>query len=119
MVWAVTEAAQLEAEKAGRYVESVAAHLAQAGMPAETTVMDAWPADAILTCVQGEDLGLIVMSTHGRSGLRRLVMGNVAEKMLYRYPMPVLLVRGEALHPESTSGEPAESTRDVRLGGRD
>jgi len=48
---------------------------------------------------------LIVMGTHGRSGLTRLVMGSVAEELLRRAPCPVLTVRGavpvKAAEPEA------------------
>ncbi len=115
-VQAVTEATQLEAEEVGRYLESVAARLAQQDVRVQTAVVDARPADAILACVEGEDAALIVMSTHGRSGLRRLVMGSVAEDVLHRSTVPVLLVRGEGSHPAPASAEPVETTRDVRLG---
>ena len=37
---------------------------------------------------------LIVMGTHGRTGLTRLVMGSVAEEVLRRAPCPVMTVRG-------------------------
>lgn len=46
-----------------------------------------WPAD------------LIVMGTHGRRGLRRLVMGSDAEVVLSLSPVPVLMVRGDAQAP--------------------
>ncbi len=120
-VQAVTEAAQLETEDAARYLESVAARLAQQGLQAEMQVVDARPADAILASVPDEGSALIVMSTHGRSGLQRLVMGSVAEDVLHRSPVPVLLVRGSVVEREATSVEPSTTsrtapTREVRLG---
>ena len=56
---------------------------------------------------------LIVMGSHGRSGLGRLLMGSVAEAVLRKAPCPVLTVRvpiQEAdLTADETSGEPAHS----------
>ena len=54
------------------------------GAPAEQIIRRArrWPAD------------LIVMGTHGRSGLGRAFMGSVAERVLQRAACPVLTVRG-------------------------
>lgn len=57
------------------------------GTPAATMIVAQareWPAD------------LIVLGTHGRRGLRRLVMGSDAELVLRSAPVPVLLVRAEA-----------------------
>jgi nucleotide-binding universal stress UspA family protein len=65
-------------------------------------VVDARPADAILASAQDEGTGLIVMSTHGRSGLSRLIMGSVAEEVLHRASVPVLLVRGDLSHPTAS-----------------
>jgi nucleotide-binding universal stress UspA family protein len=48
---------------------------------------EAWPAD------------LIVMGTHGRTGLERLVLGSVAEKVLRRAPCPVLTIPRRVLTP--------------------
>jgi nucleotide-binding universal stress UspA family protein len=44
---------------------------------------DAWPAD------------LIVVGTHGRRGVRRLLLGSVAEGVVRTATKPVLLIRGE------------------------
>lgn len=53
-------------------------------------------ADAILEVISGVDADAIVMSTHGRSGLSRWVFGSVAEKVLRRADVPVLLIRAQA-----------------------
>jgi nucleotide-binding universal stress UspA family protein len=59
----------------------------------ETLVLSGSPAEAIVTYAQSEQIDLIVMSTHGRSGLSRLVYGSVAERILHQSTCPVLLVR--------------------------
>lgn len=53
-------------------------------------------ADGILQTVETHAASIIVMSTHGRSGLGRWVMGSVAERVLSASPVPVLLVRSGA-----------------------
>ncbi len=57
------------------------------------------PGPAILDYAQEEDVDLIVMGTHGRRGIRRLVLGSVAEEVLRMANCPVMTVRaqGEAL----------------------
>jgi nucleotide-binding universal stress UspA family protein len=53
-------------------------------------------ADEIIEAGKELDADLIVMSTHGRSGLRRLALGSVAEKVLRHGDIPVLLVNARA-----------------------
>ncbi len=54
------------------------------------------PAKAICDTAAKHDVDLIVMSTHGRSGLGRLLMGSVAEYVVRHSPCPVLTLRGDA-----------------------
>ena len=48
------------------------------------------PASAIVQLAEDEKADLIVMATHGRTGLTRLLMGSVAEAVVRRAPCPVL-----------------------------
>jgi nucleotide-binding universal stress UspA family protein len=61
------------------------------------------PAERIVEYAQSEQVDLIAMVTHGRSGFRRRVFGSVAEKVLRTTTLPVLLVRppgaGESPEP--------------------
>jgi nucleotide-binding universal stress UspA family protein len=81
------------------YLEDVAARLRDEGVPQVMTSV--WYSDAAPAIVEAADVrhvDLIVMSTHGRSGLRRMVRGSVAESVLRGTPTPILLVSagGEA-----------------------
>jgi nucleotide-binding universal stress UspA family protein len=67
----------------------------QLGARAVIEVSDS-PAEAITDYAKGEDVDLIVIGTHGRSGMSRLLVGSVAERVLRTAPCPVLTVR----HPE-------------------
>jgi universal stress protein A len=51
------------------------------------------PADEIVRYADARDVDLIVMGTHGRSGVAHLLMGSVAEHVVRTAPCPVLLVR--------------------------
>ena len=51
------------------------------------------PATAIVRLAEEEGVDLIVMGTHGRTGLNRLLMGSVAEVIVRRAPCPVLTFR--------------------------
>jgi len=51
------------------------------------------PADEILRLAASGDYDVIVMGTHGRTGIRRMMLGSVAEKVLRHAPIPVLTIR--------------------------
>lgn len=54
------------------------------------------PSEAVVTYAKAEAVDVIVMGTHGRSGVAHLFMGSVAERVVRLAPCPVLTVR----HPE-------------------
>lgn len=58
------------------------------------------PAAEILKFAQAKSVDLIVMSSHGRTGLARLVMGSVAEEVMRKAPCPVLVVKQPAARGE-------------------
>ncbi|MDW8352265.1 MAG: universal stress protein [Anaerolineae bacterium] len=90
---AMPEAVQLSA---GEYLEQLASRLHIAGFKVNSAVLDGKVADALLKFAKSEGVDLIVMSTHGRTGLSRLLMGSVAEQIVHGAHCPVLLVRPEA-----------------------
>lgn len=57
--------------------------------------------DRIIEAASERDIDLIVMGTHGRTGLNRLLMGSVAEEVVRSAPCPVLTTRGTADKPPS------------------
>jgi nucleotide-binding universal stress UspA family protein len=59
------------------------------------------PSQAIVDAAQANAIDLVTMATHGRSGFERLLVGSVAERVVRRAPVPVLLVRGV---PSASSG---------------
>lgn len=61
--------------------------------PVRTRVALGAAPQEILRCAQEEEVGLIAMATHGRSGLSRWVLGSVADRVLQGSPIPVLLYR--------------------------
>jgi universal stress protein A len=74
-------------EKAQRYLQAV---------PHQVRTCTAFPpnvADAILRVAQEIEAGLIVMATHGRTGLSYFFLGSVAERVLREAPCPVMTVR--------------------------
>jgi nucleotide-binding universal stress UspA family protein len=58
------------------------------------------PAHAVARLAEEEDVELIVMGTHGRTGVMRLLMGSVAESIVRRAPCPVLTLKQPHDHKE-------------------
>ena len=67
--------------------------LERAGFAVKTVVRFGDPAGEIATVAAEEGAALIAMATHGRTGLRHLLMGSVAEQVLRRVDVPVLMLR--------------------------
>ena len=59
----------------------------------ELRVLVGHPFERILETAVHEQVGLIVLGTHGRTGLAHLIMGSVAERVVRLAPCPVLTVR--------------------------
>lgn len=74
-------------------VEAVAEAAAEASVDCTTAVARGAPADEILDYAEDEGVDLIVMGTHGRTGLGRFLLGSVAERVTRHSTTPVLLVR--------------------------
>ena len=75
------------------YLSQVAARLEVGGLKVVISIRFGQPADEILTYAQELGCDMIVMSTHGRSGVGRWVYGSVADKVLRGSKIPVLLIR--------------------------
>ncbi len=84
---------------AEEHVEALGSELAKKGVHVWTAVRYGKPAAEILNHIADNKVDLVAMSTHGRSGLSRLVMGSVAEEVVRHAKVPVLLVRAVGEHP--------------------
>ena len=64
------------------------------GLEAETVYLEnVLPAEAIIATAKARNCSLIAMSSHGRRGLGRLILGSVTSEVLAHSPVPVLVVR--------------------------
>jgi universal stress protein A len=62
----------------------------------ETLVVNGWPGEAVLKAARDLDADIIVMGTHGRTGLSHLVLGSVAEQVVRESQIPVLTAHSRA-----------------------
>jgi nucleotide-binding universal stress UspA family protein len=66
------------------------------GIGVETAVITGRPARSIVEYASSDGVDLIVMGTHGHTGLAHAVMGSVAERVVRKAPCPVLTIRASA-----------------------
>lgn len=71
-----------------------------AGANATGKVLVGYPAEEILNTAEDEGADLIIMGTHGRTGIDRILFGSVAEKIVKSSKCPVLTIRPEAAPEE-------------------
>jgi nucleotide-binding universal stress UspA family protein len=72
------------------YLAGIAARVRAAGVAAEIQIEMGDRADCIVRCAQSDDVDLIAMSTHGRHGIERFVLGSVTENVMRYACKPVL-----------------------------
>lgn len=99
--WGANEAAEAyaqlsqemtrEIEAAERYLERVTQPLRDEGLTVTSEVRSGAAARELVECVTPRDL--LVVASHGRHGLQRLLLGSVAEEVARRSPSPVLIAR--------------------------
>lgn len=87
-------------EEAGEQaIDEIIGHAESAGVgTVEGSIAQGTPHRAILEYVDDHDIDLVVMGTHGRTGLDRYLLGSVTEKVVRLSDVPVLTVR---MPPES------------------
>ncbi len=77
---------------ATNYITSIAQKLNKEGITARGEVTHGRPDEAILNFAEKNQVDLIIMSTHGRSGISRWAIGSVADRIVHHARVPVLLV---------------------------
>jgi nucleotide-binding universal stress UspA family protein len=91
------------------YLEEIASKLKASLRSVDVLVEVGEPATSIAAVARQEKVDMIVMATHGRTGLARLTMGSVALATLHRAHVPVLLVRPASLRVEMAEAQSGTS----------
>jgi len=78
---------------AEHYVKKIQKRLYSRGINVEAVVLEGKIADTLVDYAGNNGFDLIIMATHGRSGLARWVVGSVADRILHYSNVPVLLIR--------------------------
>ncbi len=84
--------AQVKADSAAN-LERSAATLREQGLSVETVVREGYPATAIEEEARARHADLVVIGTRGHSGLKHLLLGSIAERVVQKAPCPVLAVK--------------------------
>ena len=101
----VPEAGQKEEEKsiqeiasqAKVYLERIASRAIKEGVKTRIVILEGAADGAILGFAHDEAVDILVMSTHGRTGLSKALMGSVAERVMLTTKRPVMLVKPERI----------------------
>lgn len=83
---------EMEAETQ-KYMADVSMRAASGGGMVSTIVREGPVAETILAVASEINADLIAMSTHGRSGMRRWLLGTIADRVVNHSPVPVMLIR--------------------------
>ncbi|MGF6408650.1 universal stress protein [Paraburkholderia sp. RAU2J] len=101
---------QATRQHADDYLAVIAKAAAQAGVECDTVATNrAHPYEAIISVAAQRNCDLIVMASHGRSGMRALLLGSETQKVLTHSQIPVLVVRQST--QTGPSGTPATASR--------
>lgn len=106
---AIINAPEIERVKAKRALERTARLWKKKGIEIETALLLGDAAAQIVEKGEKSGSDLIVMGTHGRSGMAHLMMGSVAEKVVRRSPLPVLTVGRRK--GKKSAGRPAAASK--------
>ncbi len=90
----------------GRAAVDRVEELAPADVTVETKVLDGAPSQVIVEEADPAECDLIVMGTHGRGGIDRLLLGSVTERVVRRASVPVLTVQVDPDEVDDRSEEP-------------
>ena len=96
-----TYCAEVEAN-AQQGIEAALTRVRTAGLEGQTMVVYGVPFERIIAAARDQGVDLIVMGTHGRTGLSHLLVGSVAERVVRLAPCPVLVTRGPVSDVEGT-----------------
>jgi nucleotide-binding universal stress UspA family protein len=81
-------------QEAQRSMDKLMQRLERLGVKAKSLLLRGIPADQIVKAAKNRKADMIVIGTHGRTGLSKLLMGSVASRVISTAPSPVLTVRG-------------------------
>jgi nucleotide-binding universal stress UspA family protein len=92
-------------ERAASAIDRVRDYADEAGLEIAPAIEVGDPHTVIVRFAEENDVDLVVMTSQGRGGVRRMVMGSVTERVTRSLDIPVLIVDAESLPPEEVVGQ--------------
>jgi nucleotide-binding universal stress UspA family protein len=83
----------VEVSEVQEILQKVKSEADQEGVPLDTSVLRGTPSEAILQAAKTRGTDLLILGSHGRTGLKRLIMGSVTEQVIGQAHCPVLIVK--------------------------
>jgi len=90
------QSVQEQEERSKRYISEIESQLKAAGFKTSSLLRVGSVAEVILGVVEELQVDVIAMSTHGRTGPARWLLGSIAERVIHNSKVPVLLIRARA-----------------------
>ena len=99
------------AERAEKVLDAELDPLREQGIAVSVEVRAGHPADEVLAAAEEDKVAFVMIATHGRTGLERMLMGSVAEKVIRQAPCPVFTVKslGRSLVDDELGPKPEPS----------
>ena len=83
-------------DKAQKYLADLQSQLGSEGVKVKAEVVEGYAAQSIIEYANNNSVNLIVIATHGYTGMKKLMFGSVALRVLHDAHVPVLLIRPES-----------------------
>lgn len=87
-------------KKSQQYLDKIESGLGSAGIKVKKESLEGTPAQTIANYADANNIDLIVIATHGYTGIKKLMFGSVALRVLHDSHVPVLLIRAKAKEQE-------------------
>jgi len=85
-----------ERSSAARYLKGVISRVKQGGIKYKADILVGKIADSLVDYAEANEIDLVLIATHGRSGISRWVRGSIADRVLRSSCAPVLMVRADS-----------------------
>jgi nucleotide-binding universal stress UspA family protein len=108
--YCVASTSEDEQDQAHRVIGKAVGSANARGISAKGRVISGQPDDALIAAAQHQGADLIVLGSHGRRGLERFILGSIAEGVVRKSPLPVLVVRTREDVPNAGRAAAAEAS---------
>jgi nucleotide-binding universal stress UspA family protein len=99
--YTITDVENTRADEAKKYLSAVADRLSKEGIASREVVVIGRADEAILDYAQKNGVDLIIMSSHGRSGISRFAFGSVSDRVVRHSMIPVLMISAPGCRVET------------------